>query len=228
MRGPVGTLRRVVSLPCACSLIVGWIVRRETVKRDVWRPMGVLLVTLLGVAPLHAQTTRELFPHTSDRGRAAVEYEDDALQVVAAYYHSQRNHDSRWLLIEIAVSSVAPMRIRREDISLVTPDGRVVPVASQRTFSQDRERTRELHLSAASTRHPVGGYFRGERAKPFRWFALMIQGGIVSNVFDVDQHRVLLGDLYFASPTGAWEEGTYSLMVQGAGDARAVLPIDLD
>ena len=55
-----------------------------------------------------AQTTRELFPNTDDRGRAAVAYEDDALQIVAAYYYSQRHHDSRWVLIELAVSAAAP------------------------------------------------------------------------------------------------------------------------
>ena len=41
-----------------------------------------------------------------------------------------RHHDSRWLLIEVAVTSAAPMRIGREDITLVTPDGRVVTVVS--------------------------------------------------------------------------------------------------
>ncbi len=197
-------------------------------KCDGGRPLTVLLVTLLGVAPSHAQTTRELFPHTTDRGRAAVEYEDDALEVVAAYYYSQRHHASRWLLIEIAISSSAPMRIRREDITLGTPDGRVVALPSQRAFSQDRQRTRELHVSAVSTRHPVGSYFRGERIEPFRWFALTLWEGTVTDIFDVDQHRAALGDLYFASPTGAWEKGTYSLVVQGADDARAMLPIDLD
>ena len=57
------------------------------------------------VARTDGQTPRELFPNTSDLGRAAVEYEDDALQVVAAYYYSQRHHDSRWLLIEIGVTA---------------------------------------------------------------------------------------------------------------------------
>ena len=50
----------------------------------------------------------------------------------------------------------------------------------------------------------------------------------MTDIFDVDQHRAALGDLYFASPTGAWEDGTYSLVVQGADAARAILPIDLD
>ena len=73
------------------------------------------------------RTTRELFPNTTDWGRAAVEFESDDLEVVAAYYYSQRHHDSRWLLIELAVSASKPMRIDREDITLITPDGQAVP-----------------------------------------------------------------------------------------------------
>ena len=76
---------------------------------------------VLGVAPAHAQDVSERFPNTSDSGRAAVEYEDDTVQVVAAW-----------------------------------------------------------------------------------------------------------GDLYFASPTGAWEAGTYSLVVEGDGKVLAMLPIELD
>ena len=187
----------------------------------------VLRGTLMVVARTDGQTPRELFPNTSDLGRAAVEYEDDALKVVAAYYYSQRHHDSRWLLIEIGVTSAAPMRIRRGDITLVTPDGQPVPVPSQRSFAQDLQRTRLLRQNAVPTRHPVGGYFRGLRHERFQWFVLTPLEGIVSDVFDVDQHRSVLGDLYFASPTGAWDAGTYTLVVRGAGEARAWLPIDL-
>ena len=52
---------------------------------------AILAISVLTISPA-AQTTnqtpRELFPDTEDRGRAAVEYKDDALQVVAAYYFS--------------------------------------------------------------------------------------------------------------------------------------------
>lgn len=41
-----------------------------------------VLLSLLAVvtAPLRGRTSRELFPHTPDRGRTVVEYEDDAIQ----------------------------------------------------------------------------------------------------------------------------------------------------
>ena len=187
------------------------------------------LPTVVG-ALQRTQTPRELFPNTNDLGHAVIEYEDDAIQVVAAYNYSQQNHDSRWLLIEIGVTTKEVMRIKQADVTLVTPDGRSVDVGSQRAFSQDIRRTRLIVQNAVITRHldsRVGGYFQGRRPERFQWFALPFDG-IVTDFFDVDVHRSAWGDLYFASPTGAWVEGTYSLIVQGAGNTRAVLPIDLE
>ena len=34
------------------------------------------------------------------------------------------------------------------------------------------------------------------------------------------------GDLFFASPTGAWESGTYTLVIAGDTDVR--LPIEIE
>lgn len=58
-------------------------------------PIVVLVACLLAVGAAHAQDADELFPNTKSRGRAAVEYRDDAIQAVAAYYYSQREHESR-------------------------------------------------------------------------------------------------------------------------------------
>ena len=195
---------------------------------------AILVCALLVVpASAPAQTSRELFPNTNDLGRAVVEYEDDTIQVVAAYNYSQQNHDSRWLLIEIGVTTTDVARIKNGDITLVMPDGRsvAVAVASQRAFSQDVQRTRLLVQNARLTRHLAGrtsGYFLGRRSERFQWFVVTPFEGIVTDFFDVDVHRTACGDLYFASLTGSWEEGTYSLVVQGADETRAVLPIDLD
>ncbi len=192
-----------------------------------------LLLSLLAViaAPLRAQTSRELFPNTKDLGHAVVEYEDDAIKVVAAYKYSQQNHDSRWLLIEIGVAAQDDMRIERDDITLVTPDDSVIHVASQRTFAQDRERVRLVRQESGVVQHigqRVWSYFPVRRAKRFQWFVVTPLEGTVTETFDVDFHRTAWGDLYFASPTGTWVAGTYSLVVQGADKTSAVLPIDLD
>ena len=207
----------------------------------------------------------ELFPYTTERGRAAVEYDDDAWVVVAAYYYSQR--ESRWLLIELAVTSDDLLRLRQQDIVLLTPDLKPVPVASHQAVSQDVQRTLPLLQNASLTRHldrRLGDFFPGRRREHFHWFALTAFEGTVSNDFDVDvlplvsdirSNRLFVsthrgheippspevlpdeiarppsevpGDVDRASPTGAWEAGTYELIVQGPGEAQAVLPIDLD
>lgn len=197
------------------------------------RAFGVVLASIsalvVGVAlPAAQQTTRELFPNTKDQGRAAVEYQDDDLHVVAAYYYSQRHHDSRWLLIEIGVTASRVMRIDRDDIYLLTPDNRRVELATQRAWSQDHQRVRPIIQSAYTTRHGIGGYFTERGSRNFQFFVLPFDG-ISYDFFDADQFTIGWGDLFFASPTGTWNAGTYSLVVEAEErSAGAVLPIDLD
>ena len=190
----------------------------------------ILLVSAVSTAlaiQRDIRTTRELFPNTEDRGRAAIEYMDSQLQVVAAYYYSQRHHNSRWLLIETAITSADVMTIERDNIHLVHPDGREIPLASQRSFAQDHQRTRLLVQAATTTRHGIGTYIVRQRARRFQFFVSPFDG-IADKLFDTDQHRVAWGDLFFSSPTGRWDSGTYSLVVTGGEGRQAVLPIDLD
>ncbi len=122
------------------------------------------------------------------------------------------------------------MQVLQQDIVLFTPDLRPVPVASHQAVSQDVQRTRLLLQNAALTRHldrRLDAFFPGRRTEHFHWFALTAFEGTVTNYFEVDRHRAAWGDLLFASPTGAWEAGTYELVVQGENEMRAVLPIDL-
>ena len=115
-----------------------------------------LTLTLAGTA----QAQNEASPDTKDRGRAAIEFEDDEIHLVAAYYYSQRNHDSRWLLIEAAVSTEDRMTIHRDSIRLVTPDGVEVTLAGQKPFSQDIQRIRLVMQNASTTRHGILSYFK--------------------------------------------------------------------
>ena len=87
---------------------------------------------------------------------------------------------------------------------------------------------RPLIQNARTTRHGIRSYFTESRGRNFRFFALPFEG-ISYRFFDVDQWRIAWGDLFFASPTGTWNAGTYSLVFEIAGtDGRAVLPIDLE
>ena len=182
-----------------------------------------MTLTLAGTA----QAQDERFPNTKAQGRAAVEYEDDEIHVVAAYYYSQRNHDSRWLLIEAGVSTEKRMTIHRDSIRLITPDGVEVTLAPQTRFSQDISRIRLLIQNASTTRHGILSYFnrRGQN-EDFRFFQLP-GGPVVYDDFVVDRFRVAVGDLFFESPTGTWEDGVYTLVIEHVG-VRATVPIGLE
>ncbi len=189
-------------------------------------PAPISLIVTFALLAVAAAQEDEFYPHTRERGRAAVEYDDDEIHVVAAYYYSQRQHDSPWLLIEAAVSAERVMDIHRDEIRLVMPDGRELPLATQRRFARDIRQTRLLLQNASVTRHGIGGYFKRDQGSLMRFFALPFQG-IVHDFFVVDTWQMALGDLFFVSPTGVWDPGTYSLVIEHE-DVRAALPIRLE
>jgi hypothetical protein len=49
----------------------------------------------------------------------------------------------------------------------------------------------------------------------------------VPSEFVVDHNEVAAGPLFFESPTGAWEDGTYALVIRHQ-DGTAELPIRLE
>ena len=170
---------------------------------------------------------QEFSPANRQRGKAAVEYRDSDVHIVAAYYYSQRNHESHWLMIEAAMSTNDPETIARDAIALRTPEGREIPLASQRRVGEDVNRVRRLLQNASTVDHDVVSYFvQRDRAESMNLFTLPF-GDVVHDSFVVDRDRVAAGRLFFESPTGAWEDGTYALIVRHA-DGTAELPIVLE
>ena len=161
------------------------------------------------------------------QGRAAVEYRDADIHIVAAYYHSQRNHDSRWLMIEAAMSTTGDTVIKRGDILLRTPDGREIPLATQERVGEDVVQIQRLLQNASTVKHDVVAYFnQRDRAEPMQLFTLPF-GDVVHDEFVTDRNHVAVGHLFFESPRGLWDDGTYALVVRHEkGVAR--LPIRLE
>jgi len=189
------------------------------------RVLSAVLTCLAVAAVSDAQDER--FPNTKSLGRAAVEYRDDTIHLVAAFYYSQQSHDSRWLLIEAAVSTEERMSMSRAAFRLITPDGEEIVLAEQAQFSRDSNRTRPLLQNARTTRHAVESYIRRRNfTEPLRFFTVPF-GPVVQDEFVVDKDRVVHGDLFFIAPTGLWEDGTYSLIVEQNG-VRAAVPIILE
>ena len=180
---------------------------------------------ILAVSGVAAQ--QEFSSANKRLGQAVVEYRDKAMHVVAAYNYSQRNHDSHWLLIEAAVSTSDEVVIRRDAIVLRTPQGREIALATQRRVGEDIKRIEQLLQNASVQTHNVASYFKQQdRIEDMQLFRLPF-GPVVHDEFIVDRDRVAVGALFFESPTGAWERGTYALVVRHR-KGTAELPINLE
>lgn len=76
------------------------------------------------------------------------------------------------------------------------------------------------------TRHQVSRYFSGAAINRLRFFARPEDGYTVVDLEDSFWDPVLIGDLLFESPTGAWESGRHVLSI-GYDRGVAALPLDL-
>jgi hypothetical protein len=194
-------------------------------SRSAMAPIAALVLSVALGSTLQAQS-RE-FAHVRELGGALVEYNDGATQAVAAYYHSQRNHDSKWLLIELGVMGRRALTLGRDQVQLVTPAGLTLPLASQRQWRDDSGRARTLLQQALPTRHQVKSYFREVNGREeLRFFTRPEEGGTTIDSTQVMPEQVVLGDLYFESPTGLWDRGTYTLVIHRPS-GQVKLPIDL-
>jgi hypothetical protein len=175
----------------------------------------------------HLAAQQEFSSANRKLGKAAVQYRDKAIQMVAAYYYSQQNHDSRWLLIQAGLSTEEEQVIERDAIVLRTPQGREITLASQRRVGEDVKRVEQLLQNASAVSHNVASYFnQRNEVESMKLFTLPF-GPVVHNNFISDRYRVALGPLFFESPTGAWERGTYALVLRHA-KGTAELPIHLE
>ena len=191
--------------------------------------VAVMLAGVLSTGELRAQTDAVVRPDAANQvARNVVEYESDRLHIVAAQHYSWGDHDPRWLLIDVGIRILSgrPLTVARRDFFIVRPDGVEVPLTSQRDYRRARSELLPLHLQLHTLAvDPVRGYFPGGHCPAHR-FRFFVDSGIRQSV--VYAHRVgpcVRGDLFFASPTGAWESGTYTLVIGGETDVR--LPIEI-
>ena len=173
------------------------------------------------------QPVREEFPDTRFRERAVAEYDDGALQVVAAYAHAQIRHESRWLFLQIGFGATESMSIEPDDIALVRPDGVEVGVASPRDHRRDIGEVRRLQNEVNNWHHAVVDYIRQPAGFRF-FFSIHPGGGVPDRIARIGRQRHAWGDLYFVSPEGTWEAGVHALVVRDGDDVIARLPVVLE
>jgi hypothetical protein len=123
------------------------------------------------------------------------------------YRLAQRSVGEEWLALEVGLTVRSPSKgvtIKREHLSIQTPDGQVIPLATQRQYAEAGYLV-ALNNRAKVIRDTIN-YFPVDvrRGCGIHFFANLGQGGrqLVSDEVELSSDRACMGRVYFHVPGG--------------------------
>ena len=191
------------------------------------RLITTLILGFVASGFVAAQSKEWSFPRTRSYGRATTEY-NGKVHVVINYDYSQRKHGSKWLLLDIAMSSVQRFVLHKGDLKLLTPNGRELSVAPQQALNDDAKGITSVLQNASIWRRPLETYFsQRQMIERIRFHVAPPGAGTASDEAVVDNDYVTMGPIFFRTPEGTYDPGTYRLEINTPVDKPA-LPLKLE
>ena len=157
----------------------------------------------------------EIFTLTGEFVRIAYNNEG---YVVIGYRMAQRELGNKWVLLTLGVTlreGVKEYQLKREDLSLQTPDGKTIPLATQKEY-MDAASLRNLNQIAKNQNDSIN-YFPAGTNQPcaMKFYADLSGPSLAHDYVDLGPQRDCLGRLYFNVPGGI-QPGQYWLNVKFA------------
>jgi hypothetical protein len=189
------------------------------------RDLTLCSIALFALAIAYPKADTPGPPTVKTHGQATVEYRDNRVHCVAAYDYSQRSHSEPWLFMDFAIRTADRIAIHRREFKIVTPEEREIPMASQVSFLEHAPLITRLRQNSRIWKRPLDVFFRERDVQRYQFFALPSDGTVVDEIVSGDD-GVSTVSLFFESPTGHWENGSYRLVLDG-GRVHASLPVEL-
>ena len=170
-------------------------------------------------------------PEIQQKGKFVAQWKDEKVQLDLGLRFANSQFPSKWLMIQTGVTATSnkPVRIDREDITLVIPGGDTVNLASQKALTEGLPDVRHDYEKAAIVQDPIEGYFVGpSRQQRIGFFSPPAQQ-ITYEQVTVDRETLALGYLFFHAPGDKFPPGKYVLQIYNKDvDLRLpfVLPAD--
>lgn len=145
-------------------------------------------------------------------GATAVKYRGPDLELALSYRFANINLGMDWLLVDAAVtgSRRLSVEIKREKISLRTPDGEIVPLPLQEELADSFSSIRAANQRANVAAEPLR-YWGGRRECTLN-FLVEPGSNIVMRSIWVNDERWCVGRLYFPLMKGV-QPGRYELRI---------------
>jgi hypothetical protein len=124
--------------------------------------------------------------------------------VILGYQASNRSVGEEWMLLEVGMTvldNVPDYRLTREALSLETPDGKTIPLA---TVDEQREGNPQAIQQRAKVQRDSINYFptRASRGCALLFFPELGSRALPYDVVDLSNDRACVGRLYFKIPGG--------------------------
>lgn len=145
-------------------------------------------------------------------GATSVKYRGPDLELAMSYRFANMNLGMDWLLVDVAVTGARRLSVelKREKISLRTPDGETVPLPSQEELASAFSTIRAANQRADVAAEPLR-YWGGRRLCTLN-FLVEPGSNIVMQSIWVNDERWCVGRLYFPLAGGV-QPGRYELRV---------------
>ena len=186
---------------------------------------ALLALVVMGGAPAGAQapqvqmpqpTVPEIFSLEGEWVRIA--YNNEGF-VSLGYRMAQEQIGQEWMLLEVGVTLRKPtkdFKLNRASISIKTPDGKTVPLATQQEYRGGMGAISSLNMRAKVITDSIN-YFPADasQACALRFFADDRGPGLSWDETELSYQRVCLGRLYFKVPGGV-QVGQHFLVIKFA------------
>jgi hypothetical protein len=166
----------------------------------------------LALAAACSSTVPTDTPGVERAGASVLLYKGPEVEAALGYRFAASNLGSDWLMLDLAATATrGTVEVKRERISLRTPEGETVPLATQQEFGEAYGSLRADIERANVAADPLDYFPRGRLPCTLGFFTVPGEGLAFPAVW-LDDRRVCVGRLYFAVPGGV-QEGTYTLVI---------------
>jgi hypothetical protein len=194
-------------------------------NRNVLRLFGAAAAaasSLLFGAVAGAKTTQ-----TADLrqvGATSIVYHGPQVDIAMSYRYPKLNPEGQWLMLDTTMAATRdPIEVPRTAVSLRTPSGEVVPLATPTEYSNAYPKLAWSITKDDATREPLG-LLIARRYRALRFFPPSGFGLMFDSEWLDDFHNSY-GRLFFKLPDSI-EKGTYELLIR-LPESEVVIPFTI-
>lgn len=170
---------------------------------------------LSGCASGSPEAERSIYPGVTRVGETIMRSVGADLEATLSYKFADSNLGDEWLVVDLALTGVGPesIEVRQDAISVVTPDGRRIPLPTQKDFIAAYPENQSLLRRAAIASEPLEATRGGRRPCELDFLRLPGTAGTTRTAIWINDRELCVGRLAFPI-RGGIQPGRWRLVIE--------------